>query len=324
MQLGRNDPCWCKSGKNYKKCHGRMIDVERAKKDSEEKRIEWQYHTVVYVDVLGQKKLLRSLNKPPQSEEDNRYLEIVRKTYGTVKMIRDCYSGYADWLQKRMLENHDKNTGVPIERYRQVSELGLRKERFSDTLTFYAPFKNSIGENVVMPIYVMLQAAALLLLASFSENIALRGGIEVGLAADWPEFGIYGYPLVAAYDLENDVAEYPRIVVGQNLVDYLKIMKDGDQSSYLGRLNAHFATQGLSLLWKDTDGRMIIDFLGKKSLEHSGDVFNDTIRKGYKFVHDEQKRFMEKNDDEAKKLSSRYTRLLKYFEMRMQENKIKP
>ncbi|MET0372072.1 MAG: SEC-C metal-binding domain-containing protein, partial [Sphingobium sp.] len=21
MKLGRNDPCWCKSGKKYKKCH---------------------------------------------------------------------------------------------------------------------------------------------------------------------------------------------------------------------------------------------------------------------------------------------------------------
>ena len=21
-QLGRNDPCWCGSGKKYKKCHG--------------------------------------------------------------------------------------------------------------------------------------------------------------------------------------------------------------------------------------------------------------------------------------------------------------
>jgi preprotein translocase subunit SecA len=22
QQLGRNDPCWCGSGKKYKKCHG--------------------------------------------------------------------------------------------------------------------------------------------------------------------------------------------------------------------------------------------------------------------------------------------------------------
>ena len=29
-KLGRNDNCWCGSGKKYKKCHGSFDEIERA------------------------------------------------------------------------------------------------------------------------------------------------------------------------------------------------------------------------------------------------------------------------------------------------------
>jgi len=29
VELGRNDPCWCGSGKKYKKCHAKSDEVKR-------------------------------------------------------------------------------------------------------------------------------------------------------------------------------------------------------------------------------------------------------------------------------------------------------
>lgn len=50
---------------------------------------------------------------------------------------------------------------------------------------------------------------------------AFRAGVEVGLGTELDNGEIYGPVLYKAYELESKVAEYPRIVVGKELINYL-------------------------------------------------------------------------------------------------------
>jgi len=39
--LGRNDPCWCGSGKKYKNCHLREDETARARAASKSNLMQW-------------------------------------------------------------------------------------------------------------------------------------------------------------------------------------------------------------------------------------------------------------------------------------------
>jgi hypothetical protein len=54
-----------------------------------------------------------------------------------------------------------------------------------------------------------------------SQGWPIRGGIELGLAMDIDNDDIYGPALARAYTLESKVAQYPRIVIGEELILYL-------------------------------------------------------------------------------------------------------
>ena len=70
---------------------------------------------------------------------------------------------------------------------------------------------------------MMLGNCALAMLVHLGKGNPIRGAIEIGVAVDWKEFGIYGSALHSAYSLENSVAKYPRVIIGDELLKYLQL-----------------------------------------------------------------------------------------------------
>ena len=52
-------------------------------------------------------------------------------------------------------------------------------------------------------------------------------GVEVGLGTELDNGEIYGPVLYKAYELERELPEYPRIVVGRELINYLTQLAQG-------------------------------------------------------------------------------------------------
>jgi hypothetical protein len=50
-----------------------------------------------------------------------------------------------------------------------------------------------------------------------SRHTPIRGAVEVGKGFEWPEGGVYGPIMADVYELESQIAYYPRIVIGQDL-----------------------------------------------------------------------------------------------------------
>ena len=51
-----------------------------------------------------------------------------------------------------------------------------------------------------------------------------RGGLDVGLGVEIAPGEVYGAALERAYQLESEVAQHPRLVIGKELVAYLDFL----------------------------------------------------------------------------------------------------
>jgi hypothetical protein len=164
----------------------------------------------------------------------------------------------------------------------------------------------------------MFWASAMSMLINLARKIAIRGGIEIGAAANWPGFGIYGSALYSAYDLESNTAKYPRIIVGDELMRYLDHWKRYDGTDNLGCINRKLVEYCGQMICEDVDGRWIIDFLspdipvlfGHDKHEKTSKFVREKREEGYRFVIEEQERYKRDKDSD---LAFRYAHLLDYY-----------
>lgn len=168
-------------------------------------------------------------------------------------------------------------------------------------------------------VFKSLLAAGSMWLAGLSTNHPIRGGMEIGTGIDIEQGEIYGQALEAAYRLESMVAGYPRIVVGSKCVEFLKAVRRGALVTDDGsRMAAGLADLCLAMLWKDTDGHMVVDGLGQTMLKQSRAVpdLRDQFSRAYTNVCARDREF---RDAGNAKLAARYEALRAYFNARAPE-----
>ena len=141
--------------------------------------------------------------------------------------------------------------------------------------------------------------------------MVFRGGLDVGIATLVEANEIYGPALTKAYRLESEVAEYPRFVVGRELLEFLESVENQDPKTELGVVARRVAAGCRRMIVQDTDGRHMLEFLGTEVRAAMGASFPpDVVTKGHDFVDGEYERFQKAGDE---KLASRYFRLLQYY-----------
>jgi len=167
----------------------------------------------------------------------------------------------------------------------------------------------------------MLSASAMSMILCLAKGIAIRGGIEIGAALDMPDFGIYGSAYYAAYKLESKVAKHPRIVLGDELITYLDIWRSNNGNDPETNSNKKLADICSRVIYKDLDGRPILDFLSPDLLS----MFNPHIDKktlvtieqerdkSFKFVQKELERLRTNQDSENPELAFYYAHLMDYY-----------
>jgi hypothetical protein len=127
-----------------------------------------------------------------------------------------------------------------------------------------------------------------------------------------PVSGLYGPVISNAYELESKVAQYPRIVVGQRVVDFLEARLADTSDDPFTRANHVWAGLCRGMLFKDVDGCWIVHYLGEAfqfSVTHTN----------HRFYHDKARAFVVDQLDTHRKakndkLASRYGQLLNYFD----------
>ena len=289
--------------------------------------IRYNYYFVAFIDVLGQKELFQTLEGQTLTDDDPKLIEVHKKTVMFVESLR---RGFQSFFDAYTAEGEPSVQIDPSkkEQFKAMMKSNLKHQRFSDCIQAYTSLRTgTYHTNVLNGVLGILLACGSLLLLSLSLKKAFRAGIEVGIGTELDNGEIYGPALYRAYELENKVAQYPRIVIGQELMDYLVSVVKNDtplpqQSKEDIALCRALAERCLKLIVRDLDGVLILDYLGKDFICNINVHEDQAVEKTYKESFENAFQFIEseyakKRNSGDSKLALRYYLLLNYFKARM-------
>jgi hypothetical protein len=279
----------------------------------EQRHLRLGYHLVALLDVLGQRDRFKALHLPSTPEDATEVTEVLRQTAGFVMELRGIFGRQFTTFESG-LHNLKQHTNQQV----RPKFVG-----FSDSFITSAPLHNDSSALVpIITAFSVLSAASVVMLTSLACKHPLRGGIDVGLATEIGPGEIYGTALERAYILESKEAKYPRIVIGDEIWNYLNASRANFLAQTTPESKSIIAIIGkiMQLVATDGDGKRILDYLGPIVREHAGSgesLHNFTegmVKPTYEFVLTEQKRINAGNDP---KLIPRYQALRNYVESRL-------
>lgn len=281
------------------------------------------YYFVAVIDVLGQKQALQEFRGLPSSKEEyDHFIRTAKQTFGVVEGIRESFKGfyktYSDPTREIKLELKPEQERI----FRQLRRCDkLIFHGFSDTFFTLVPLgSETILETAVAlnGVAAGLKACSVTMLHALAAGHALRGGIEVGLGAPLKDGDVYGPAISDAHYMESRIAQFPRIVIGNELIEYLsdhaseEVQDPPDVDAYIKGMANHC----LEFVADDGDCK-ILDYMGEGVRGMIGDdnqlvddMRNDLIPKVGEFLMNSKSAF---EDDGNEKLSERYRRAHAYF-----------
>ncbi len=291
-------------------------NIKSSEDQPQQKPKHMGWYVVAFLDLLGQQDILNKMTMLPNVENQDEVADFKNKV---TEMYRPLY-GLKSFFKasiKPFLEGGVKETSFqPFEQdiLKQFRSTPVIYRHFSDSLIVHIPLRNDLGKFQCHAIYGVLAATAATFLSCLVHSWSIRGGIELGLAMDIEEGEIYGPALARAYRLESRIAQYPRIVIGEELIRYLQAVVAGQQAaSAEEKAHAGFAKRSLGLLAVDDDGCTFLDWLGT-DIRSSFQQHPDLVRNAYNFIIQEAIKYKEARNS---KLGFRYTLLRNYVESRL-------
>ncbi|OGQ50786.1 MAG: hypothetical protein A3J24_01575 [Deltaproteobacteria bacterium RIFCSPLOWO2_02_FULL_53_8] len=274
---------------------------------SEDKiNVEYQPYLIIFLDILGQKELLRQMAEYPTNEnERERFKTLSSETLEKVIYAKNLFANFVDAHMKKPIS--PLQTALGYQRA-EIIFYGI-----SDSLIIAVPLGTEQNPTAIYGVFATLMATCGLGLAMLSKKIAIRGGLDVSMATRIETNEIYGWAVASAHHIENKLAEYPRFVIGNGLRSYLKTVENHKPSFPIGENNISLAKTCQEMIIQDNDGHYMLDFLGETLKKYLKTYYHDFSMKAYTFVKGEHERFVKENNH---KLALRYYRLLTYFESR--------
>ncbi len=264
----------------------------------------------MFLDILGQRDSLRQLKGLPGSQEElNRFLNQIRDTFGKVDLVRKGIKTiFADQSANRINETLVKPE--QLDQFKTMLAVDPHVQTFSDSVVMAVSLSDDNEYCTALNgIHSSFLAAGGVLVGILAAKAALRAGVAIGLAGKMSATEIYGPALERAVFLESTVAQYPRLVVGEEVVKYLESFADYTPQSIYGQWSCKTASNCLKMLVEDKDGQWMIDFLGEdftKRLDNLGQM-------AFAHVKQQPERYELAGNE---KLAGYYRRLGEYFESR--------
>jgi len=288
------------------------------------------YHLVAFIDVLGQKEAFQGIDVIPAHDDESTKKKLVKAHEETAYFIEIFREAFED-IFNTYVEDYESKVLVPAFKKAKFDEIRrciLKHQRFSDCIEAFVPLQTEkYHANAVNGVYGILAACGGMLLISLAEKKAFRAGLDVGIATELKNGEVYGPALFKAYKLESEVAQYPRIVLGNELINYLENLSRKnpqfpDQNEEDIEVCKIMADSCLKMIVKDLDGYLILDYLGEEfrnrflNFPFRGEMtaFDDIYSTAFDYVG---KEYMKRKDTGDSKLALRYYLLFNYFKARL-------
>ncbi len=280
------------------------------------------YFAVAFVDILGQKeKLCRMTNLPSEDSEVEReqLISDIKATYGAVLALRSSFRNFLSTYATRPNYN-ERIASLPPDKqalFKTLVSQPIETDQFSDFVLASVSFKETAEARApIRGIYGLIGATATASLNCLARGNPIRGGIELGIGYRTFDGDFYGPVLARAYVLESKTANFPRVVIGEEIYSYIVMTTKLPQTTDINKVNAESALACLKLIAQDDDGINFVDFLGTgvRELILDGAAIEGSailLSKAKVFVADSLAQYRQQNND---KLTERYEYLERYLE----------
>lgn len=274
-------------------------------------------YCVSFIDLLGQRVAMhgQGLLPPFQSEEEKKRLNaILRGSIGAIVQLQEQAEGMMEIILHPNPDSPFRAALRPEEHatWDAMQRTRVTTQRWSDGLVSFVCLGDKDVKCQMNGVFNLFGLAGTLCLLGLATRHPIRGAIEVAWGVEIHPGELYGPAIARAYELESEVAQYPRIVVGPETVKFLRAHSANfgpDPFSQNDRVLAHLC---LSMLVQDADGHWLLHYLGN---EFQGAVSKDSHVELYtrarKFVIDQ---LLEQQARLDTKLALRYSHLLQYFD----------
>jgi len=287
--------------------------------------LHFQYYAIAFIDILGQRDAFAGFDRLPETElEKNKLIEALKSTIGFIKHYREGFETFFNSFAEP-----SKLIGqLPADKQALFKEIRTANVEYFGFSDFFVPFVSLRTDNhacsAINGIFQLLAASGSMFLISLVAHHSIRGGIEVGTGIRLGKNEIYGPVLNHAYALESARAQYPRLLIGTRMLEYLRAHEGQEGSSVYVRHCKMVARLCLDMTSVDADGLPILDYLGEgfrrvfTTASKTGDskgaeTFDEAVPKAFAFIQSEHDRFAAEGNT---KLALRYQLLMGYFASR--------
>ncbi len=270
-----------------------------------------QNYAAAFIDLLGQRAALEGCGLIPDSKEE--FIKIAKQSVGVIQNLHDQFSDFYSAINQGPDPSSVKQEHREL--YFRMQRTQLKFQRFSDGLFSYISLVSDVNHLPINGIYGLISSCGALCFLGLASGQPIRGGLDIAWGVELNQNELYGCVVARSYQLESEAAKFPRIVLGNEMMNYLHQCASMPGQEIEVQYARAMATTCLDMIHQDIeDGLFCIDYLGEKFRQYIGATVDDKIfYYARTYIREQLERFQAENN---KKLFDRYKRLDKYFESR--------
>lgn len=275
-------------------------------------------YCLLFADILGQRDafageaLLPRITTPEEKKAffDAKIGPTVGKVIALQKRAHNMVSSVVDARDdsefRLALQPQQRSVWDEMQRTKIVTQY------WSDGLASFSNLGDSEIKCRMNGVYGLFTTAGALCLTGLAMKQPLRGAIDVAWGMEIRPGELYGPVVANAYHLENDIAQYPRIVIGDRVIEMLRLHAEEPGTDVFTGLNRELAKLCARMVGRDVDGQLTLHYLGKEFRESvSKASHKELYTDAHTFIQSERKRFRDLGNQ---KLALRYALLDMYFQ----------
>jgi hypothetical protein len=273
-------------------------------------------YCVCFIDLLGQRNAAQGQGLLPNinsEAEDEAFQKVLLKNIGGILQLQRDVEELKKGLSpdpnspfRQDLSDEEKTT------WDEIQSESVRTQYWSDGFVKFVCLGNQESKYPAKGVFELFLTAGYFCLLGLVRHRPVRGAIGLAWGSEIRPGELYGPAIVRAYELESEVAQYPRIVIDHEVVKFLEAHSSNPEDGVVTTVNRAYALQCLNLLAQDDDGYWIIHYLGNSFRHAVTHVHHDDLyQKARMFV---VQQVQEHQRLQNSKLAFRYTLLLAYFD----------
>jgi len=276
--------------------------------------LKFYNYAVGFIDLLGQRKHFEHEGLLPQfetKEQETAFHDKVKATIGAIDDLQRSAEQFhvaATEFKSPFVGQLPENLRGP---YEEARKHRVHKQNWSDGVVHFTALGYPDIKVPMNSVFHLLTNLGSMCLLGLAKKRPIRGGFEVAWGVELRPGELYGCAVAKAYQLESEIAQCPRIVLGPYILNYLQQSAGAQPTSIFDEVNRRLAHLRLGMIVEDLDGKPIVHYLGdefQRFISRSSHAY--LFGKAMEFIGEQLQVHKSTGDN---KLTSRYEHLRQYF-----------